>query len=104
MGLGIEDLDIILKKKRLRCYGHVERSNGAVKRAFDIQVDGKAQDDIEAADRGIAESGSSHDRHTWRSGMRSAMHAASQLPGRGCVCCSCKCMLIKKSDDPMMIH
>ena len=23
------------------------------------------------------------DRHTWRSGMRSAMHAASQLPGRG---------------------
>ena len=25
----------------------------------------------------------SHDRHTWRSGVRSAMHAASQLPGRG---------------------
>ena len=24
-----------------------------------------------------------HDRHTWRSGMRSAMHAASQIPGRG---------------------
>ena len=24
-----------------------------------------------------------HDRHTWRSGMRSAMHAASQLPVRG---------------------
>ena len=24
-----------------------------------------------------------HDRHTWRSGMRSAMRAASQLPGRG---------------------
>ena len=39
--LGIEDLDIILKKKRLRWYGHVERSNGAVKTAFDIQVDGK---------------------------------------------------------------
>ena len=38
--LGIEDLDIILKK-RLRWYGHVECSNGAVKRAFDIQVDGK---------------------------------------------------------------
>ena len=43
-----------------------------------------------AADRGIAESGSSglltldpHDRHTWRSCMRSTMHAASQLPGRG---------------------
>ena len=23
-----------------------------------------------------------HDRHTWRSCVRSAMHAASQLPGR----------------------
>ena len=23
-----------------------------------------------------------HDRHIWRSGVRSAMHAASQLPGR----------------------
>ena len=39
--LGIKDLDLILKEKRLRWYGHVERSNGAVKRAFDIQVDGK---------------------------------------------------------------
>ena len=31
-----------------------------------------------------------HDRHTWRSGVRSAIHAASQLPGRGphrCGCC-----------------
>ena len=24
-----------------------------------------------------------HDRHTWRSGVRSAMHVASQLSGRG---------------------
>ena len=24
-----------------------------------------------------------HDRDTWRCGVRSAMHAASQLPGRG---------------------
>ena len=24
-----------------------------------------------------------HDRDTWRSGLRSAMHAASQLPGKG---------------------
>ena len=24
-----------------------------------------------------------HDRHTWRSGVRSAMHAAGQLSGRG---------------------
>ena len=39
--LGIEDLDLILKERRLRWYGHVECSNGAVKAAFDIQVDGK---------------------------------------------------------------
>ena len=39
--LGIEDLDLILKERKLRWYGHVERSNGAVKTAFDIQVDGK---------------------------------------------------------------
>ena len=38
--LGIEDLDLILKE-RLRWYGHVERSNGAVKTAFAIHVDGK---------------------------------------------------------------
>ena len=39
--LGIEDLDLILKERRLLWYGHVERSSGAVKTAFDIQVDGK---------------------------------------------------------------
>ena len=39
--LGIEDLYLILKEKKLRWYGHVERSNNAVKTAFDIQVDGK---------------------------------------------------------------
>ena len=38
--LGIEDLDLILKERRLH-YGNVEHSNGAVKTAFDIQVDGK---------------------------------------------------------------
>ena len=40
--LGIEESDLILKERRLRWYGHVERSNGAVKTAFDIQVDGKS--------------------------------------------------------------
>ena len=39
--LRIKDLDLILKERRLRWYGHVERSNGAVKTAFDIQVNGK---------------------------------------------------------------
>ena len=53
--LGIEDLDLILKERRLRWYGHVECSSGAVKTAFHIQVEEnvglEAQDDIEAADR-----------------------------------------------------
>ena len=39
--LGIEDLDLILMERRLQWYGHVERSNSAVKTAFDIEVDGK---------------------------------------------------------------
>ena len=34
--IGIEDLDLILKERRLWWYGHVERSNGVVKIAFDI--------------------------------------------------------------------
>ena len=38
--LGIEDLDLILKERRLCWYGHVEHSNGAVKPAFDLQADG----------------------------------------------------------------
>ena len=36
--LGIENLDLILKDKRLRRYGHVERCNGAVKTAFDHRL------------------------------------------------------------------
>ena len=39
--LCIEDLDLILKERRLCWYGHVEHSNGAVKTSFDLQVDGK---------------------------------------------------------------
>ena len=44
----------------------------------------EAQDDLEAADREWKLSAiNPHDRDTWRSGVRSAMRAASQLPGRG---------------------
>ena len=39
--LGIEDLDLILKDRRLRWYGHVERSNDAAKTTFEIQIVGK---------------------------------------------------------------
>ena len=91
--LGIEDLDLILKERRLRWYGHVERSNGAVKTAFDIQVNGKSGPGRpkmtwkQLTERDRREWKLSaidpHDRDTWRSGVRSAMRAASQLPGRG---------------------
>ena len=78
--LGIEDLDLILKERRLRWYGHVERSNSAVKTAFDIQVDGKR------GLREIPESGSSRLSTLMidipEDLVRFAMRAASQLPGR----------------------
>ena len=93
MRLGIEDLDLILKERRLRWYGHVERSNGAVKTAFDIQVDGKSGPGRpkmtwkQLTERDCREwkllAINPHDRHTWRSGVRSAMRAANQLSGRG---------------------
>ena len=91
--LGIEDLDLILKERRLCWYGHVERSNSAVKTASDIQVNGKHGPGRpkmtwkQLTERDHREWKLSaiypHDRDTWRSGVRSAMHAASQLPGRG---------------------
>ena len=49
----------------------------------------EAQNDMEAADteKDCREwkllAINPHDRHTWRSGVRSAMRAASQLSGRG---------------------
>ena len=55
MRLDIENLDLILKERRLRWYGQVERSNGVVKTAFDIQGwkawAREAQNDMKAADR-----------------------------------------------------
>ena len=70
----------------------VEHSNGAVKITFHIQVDGKygpgrpkmtlkqltKKDCREWKLLAI----DPNDRHTWKSGVRSAMGAASQLPGR----------------------
>ena len=92
--LGIEDLDI-LKERRLRWYGHVQQSNGAIKSAYiyDIQVEGKRRlGRPKMTWRQLTERDRSewklsavdpHDRDTWRYGVRSAMRAARQLPGRG---------------------
>ena len=91
--LGIEDLDLILRERRLCWYGLMERSNGAVKTVFDTHVEGKCGPGRpkmtwkQLTERDCREwklsAIDSHDRDTWRSGVRSAMHAASQLLGRG---------------------
>ena len=91
----------------------MERSNGAVKTVFDIQVNGKrgpvrpkmTREQLTERDRREWKLSAidPHDRDTWRSGVRSAMRAASQLPGRGAHCCGygpCTCTLIK---NPMMM-
>ena len=69
--LGIEDLDIIPKERRLRWFGHMERSNGAVKTAFDIQAAGK---------RGLR-----RPKMTWRqlteSGSSRLLTLMIQIPG-----------------------
>ena len=110
--LGIEDLDLILKERRLRWYGHVERSNGAVKTAFDIQVDGKHGPGRpkmtwkQLTERDCREWKLSainpHGRCTWRSGE--ICHACSKPAiwkgAHSCGRCPCTCTLIK---NPIMI-
>ena len=86
-------LDLILKERRLCWYGHVECSNGAIKTAFHIQVEGKRGPGRpkmtwkQLTERDCSEWKLSainpHDRNMWRSGVRFAMSAASQLSGRG---------------------
>ena len=52
MRLGIEDLDLILKERRLRWYGHVERSNVQSRQPFTYRLrENVGLGDVEAADR-----------------------------------------------------
>ena len=93
MRLDIEDLEFILKERRLRWYGHVERSNGAVKTAFDKQVDEKRGPGRpkmtwkQLTERDCREwklpAINPHDRRTWRSGVRSATRAAKPAIWKG---------------------
>ena len=39
--LQLEDLDLILRERGLRWFGHVEGSSGAVRTACDIQIEGR---------------------------------------------------------------
>ena len=95
--LQLEDLDLILRERRLRWFGHVEPSSGAIRTAYDMQIDGKRgvgkpkqtwKKLTEKDCRGWKLTAvDSQERSTWRSGVRSgvrsAMRAASQLPGKG---------------------
>ena len=90
-------------------YGHVERSIGAVKTDFDLYVNGKRRpgrpkmtwkQPTERDRREWKLSGiDPHDRDTLRSGVRSAMRAASQLPGRGPTVVDMAPIPAQKSDD-----
>ena len=39
--VGLQDLDLVLRERRLRWYGHVERSNGAIKSTHDLSLEGR---------------------------------------------------------------
>ena len=39
--LELQDLDLILRERRLCWFGHVECSSGAIRTACDIQIDGR---------------------------------------------------------------
>ena len=91
--LELEDLDLILKERRFCWFGHVEPSSGAIRTACDIQIDGSRGPGRpkltwkKLTERDCHEwkltTVDPQERSTWRSGVRSAMHAASQLPGKG---------------------
>ena len=91
--LELEDLNLILRERRLRWFGHVERSSGAIRTAYDKQIDGrrgaerpkltwKRLTERDCSERKLT-TVDPQERSTWRSGERSAMHAASHLPEKG---------------------
>ena len=88
--LQLEDLDLILRERRLRWFGHVEPSSGAIRKACDIQIEGrwgagrpkltwKKLTEKDCCEWKL-QTVDPQERSTWRSGVRSAMRAASQLP------------------------
>ena len=90
--LELEDLDLILKERRLRWFGHVEHFSVVITAACDKQIDGRRgagrpkQTWKKLTERDCCEwklmTAYPQEESTWRSGVRSAMRAASQLPGK----------------------
>ena len=91
--LELQDLDLILRERRLPWFGHIDPSSGAIRTACDIQIDGRrAAGRPKLTWKKLMErvyhewklmTVDPQERSTWRSGVRSAMRAASQLPGKG---------------------
>ena len=89
--LQLEDLDLILRERRLRWFGHVARSSGAIRTAYNMQIDGKrgagrpkqTWKKLKDCREWKLTTVDPQERSTWRSGVRYAMRAASQLPGKG---------------------
>ena len=102
--LGIEDLDLILKERRLCWYGQVERSSGAVKTAFDIQVNGKRRP---GRPKMTWKQLTEKNRREWKLSAidpREICHACSKpVAWKGALCCGQSpytCTLIK---NPMVM-
>ena len=89
--LGLFDIDTVVRERRLRWYGHVLRSNGPLKNAYDLKVAGKRgrgrpkmswtqvlKKDCESW--GLAKT-DPHDRKAWRKDVKAAMSAASRETG-----------------------
>ena len=85
-------LNLILRERRLRWFGHVVHSSGAIRTACDIHIDGRRGAGRpkltwkKLTGRDCREwkltTVDPQERSTWRSGVRSAMLAVSQLPGK----------------------
>ena len=87
--LEIDGLNIILEEKRLCWFGHVERSSGTLKTVCEMQIEekcGPGWPKMTLTERDCHEWNINEvdpcDRDVWRSSVRSAMRAASQLPGK----------------------
>ena len=78
-----ENLGLILRERRFRWFGHIERSSGAVRTACEIQINGRqVAGRPKPTWKELTEEECPELKLTqltlWRSGVRSAMRATSQ--------------------------
>ena len=91
--LQLEDFDLILRERRLCWFGHVERSSGAIRTAYDMQIDSKRgagrpkQTWKKLTEKDCHEwkltTVDLQERSIWRSGVRSAMLQLASYLERG---------------------